>query len=413
MATDHGTMLQRYADVTLRVGLALQPGQRLIVRAWIDGAPLMRAIAARAYELGSRLVTVIYNDEMLGLARLQHAPRDSFSEAPGWIMEGVAECMRQGDAYLQITGDTPGLLDAQDPATKSEMSKAGWAAYKPVLSLQEENAVAWSLVSAATPGWAAKVFPNLTPEAAIERLWDAIFEVCRLKTDDPVAAWQRHIRDLSARCQYLNHKQYTTFRYSGPGTSLTVGMPEHHVWLGGSEVNKDGMAFVANLPTEEIFSTPHRARVSGTVVSSLPLSYQGSILRDLALTFADGKVVHASARQGEGILRGLIETDDGSAQLGEIALVSHASPIARSGIVFYNTLFDENAASHLAFGSAYKACIEGGMNLSDDAFQMAGGNTSSVHVDFMIGSAEMSVDGILPSGASEPVMRKGDWAFDI
>ncbi len=338
---------------------------------------------------------------------------NSFSEAPAWILEGVAERIRQGDAYLQITGDSPGLLDGQDPALKSQMSKATWAAYNPVLSLQEENAIAWSLVSTATPGWAAKVFPDLAPEAALERLWDAIFEVCRLKADDPVAAWKRHIQDLSARCRYLNQKQYTAFRYSGPGTALTVGMPEHQVWLGGSEVSKHGIPFVANLPTEEIFSTPHRARVNGTVVSSLPLSYQGSIVSGIALTFAEGKVVQASARQGEGVLRGLIDTDEGAAHLGEIALVSHASPIARSGIVFYNTLFDENAASHLAFGSAYKACIEGGMNLSDEAFQKAGGNTSSVHVDFMIGSAEMSVEGILPSGASEPVMRKGNWAFDI
>jgi len=413
MTTNESIMIRRYADVTLAVGLALQPSQQLLIRAGIDAAPLVRAIAARAYQLGSRLVEVIWSDEQLLLVRLQHAPRNSLSEFPGWILEGVAERLRHGTAYLQITGETPDLLDAQDPGAKSEMMKAFWTSYKPVLDLQGVNAVTWSLVSAATPGWAAKVFPSRGRDEALAQLWDAIFEICRLKTEDPVGAWQCHIRELSARCQYLNKKQYPSIQYTGPGTSLTVGLPEGHTWLSGSEVSKDNVTFVANLPTEEIFTTPHRARVSGTVVSTLPLTYMGTIIKNMALTFADGKLVQASAGQGEGVLRGIVETDEGASRLGEVALVSHASPIARSGIVFYNTLFDENAASHLAFGSAYKACVEGGTGLTDAEFEKVGGNTSSVHVDFMIGSSETSVDGILPSGASEPVMRKGDWAFTI
>jgi aminopeptidase len=406
-------MLERYADVTLSSGLAIQPSQELVVLAPLETAPLVRAIAERAYRMGSRLVTVLWEDEQLDLVRLRAAPRDSFREYPTWIPHGVAARLGRGDAYLQIAGRTPGLLAEQDAAAKSEMAGARWKSYQPVLTLQEDNSVNWCVISAATPGWASRLFPDLTTEDATRRLWDAIFDLCRLRAADPVAAWQGHLDHLSARCRYLNQRQFASLHYTAPGTDLSVGLPAGHVWLGGRSQTKSGAPFIANLPTEEVFTTPHAGQVDGTVVSSLPLNYVGTTIEGIALTFAGGEVTRASARVGEGVLRGLLETDPGSRRLGEVALVPQSSPVARSGIIFQTTLLDENAASHLALGQAYKGCIQGGSPLSDEEFGALGGNASTVHVDFMIGSAAMSVDGVLPSGAVEPIMRQGEWAFAV
>jgi len=406
-------MLERYADVTLSSGLAIQPSQELVVLAPLETAPLVRAIAERAYRMGSRLVTVLWEDEQLDLVRLRAAPRGSFREYPTWIPHGVAARLGRGDAYLQIAGRTPGLLAEQDAAAKSEMAGARWKSYQPVLTLQEDNSVNWCVISAATPGWASRLFPDLTTEDATRRLWDAIFDLCRLRASDPVAAWQGHLDHLSARCRYLNQRQYASLHHTAPGTDLSVGLPAGHVWLGGRSQTKSGAPFIANLPTEEVFTTPHAGQVDGTVVSSLPLNYVGTTIEGIALTFAGGEVTRASARVGEGVLIGLRETDPGSRRLGEVALVPQSSPVARSGIIFQTTLLDENAASHLALGQAYKGCIQGGSPLSDEEFGALGGNASTVHVDFMIGSAAMSVDGVLPSGAVEPIMRQGEWAFAV
>ncbi len=406
-------MLERYADVTLSSGLTIQPGQELVILAPLEAAVLVRAIAARAYQMGSRLVTVLWEDEQLALVRLRTAPRDSFAEYPTWILQGVAMRLSHGDAYLQIAGRTPGLLADEDAAAKSEMAGAHWKSYQPVLALQEDNSVSWCVISAATPGWATRVFPDLNTEDAMSRLWEAIFDLCRLRADNPLAAWQGHLEHLSARCRYLNQKHYASLHYTGPGTDLSVGLPAAHVWLGGRSRTKMGVPFIANLPTEEVFTTPHGGQVTGTVVSSLPLNYIGTTIEGIALEFSKGEVARAEARVGEGVLRGLLETDPGSRRLGEVALVPQSSPVATSGIVFHNTLLDENAASHLALGQAYKGCIEGGSHLSDEEFGALGGNLSSVHVDFMIGSPAMSVDGILPSGSAEPIMRLGEWAFAV
>jgi len=411
MTTVQEDMLQRYADVILRVGLSLQAGQQLVIRALLEAAPLVRSIAARAYQLGSPLVTVIWADEYLDLLRLRHAPRNTFGEFPGWVMDGLANRLKRGDAYLQIAGETPDLLGAEDPGAKSEMSKAFWASYKPVMALQDDNTVTWSVVSAATVGWATKVFPALAHDAALHQLWEAIFDLCRLRDHDPVGAWLRHLQDLSARCHYLNRKQYSSLRYSSPHTDLSVALPDGHLWLGGSTVSKANVSFTPNLPTEEVFTCPHFGRVSGTVVSTRPLSYMGTTVEGIALTFSEGKVTHASAARGEDVLRGLLETDQGSCRLGEVALVPRSSPVAKSQLIFHNTLFDENAASHLALGQGYKSCIGGAPNLTDPEFEGLGGNVSSIHVDFMIGADELAIDGVLPSGSSEPVMRNGDWAF--
>jgi aminopeptidase len=254
------------------------------------------------------------------------------------------------------------------------------------------------------------MFPDLAPEQQVSRLWDAISRLCRLDRSDPIAAWQAHVEALAARSDYLNRKHYDALKYIGPGTDLTIGLPAGHLWVSGRTVSQSGIAFTANLPTEEVFSIPHKDRVDGVVRSSKPLSYGSTLIEDFSMRFAEGRIVSIEAKRGEAVLRQLIETDAGARRLGEIALVPHSSPISQSGLLFYNTLFDENAASHVALGSAYKFTLSGGDQMNDEDFERAGGNRSIVHVDFMIGSGDLDVDGVLQNGTTEPVMRGGEWA---
>ncbi len=403
--------LSRYADVIVHVGLGLRPGQRLLVRADLQTVDLVRAVARSAYRAGARLVDVLWGDEQLTLVRVQEAPRDSFGEVPAWYPAATAAYLRAGDALLSIYAATPTLLAGQDHEAVSTMLRATAEAARPVTELVQRNASAWAVVSFPTPGWAAQVLPDLPANQRIARLWRAIAVTCRLDTPDPVAAWQAHVADLDARCAYMNAKRYTALRYSAPGTNLSVGLADGHLWAGGGSVSAQGHAFVANLPTEEIFSLPHRARVDGVVRSSRPLNYGGNLIEDFTLTFEAGRVVTLTAARGEEVLRRLVESDEGSARLGEVALVPASSPVARTGMLFANTLYDENAASHLALGSGYRFCVEDGATLSPEEFAAVGGNTSAAHVDFMIGSAQMDIDGMRGDGSVEPVMRAGEWAF--
>jgi aminopeptidase len=253
---------------------------------------------------------------------------------------------------------------------------------------------------------------NLPHDAQQARLWDAIFATCRLDQPDPVAAWEAHIKNLVARCGYLNRKQYAALKLTAPGTDLTIGLPKGHLWQGGHVTSEIGIGFTPNLPTEEIFTLPHRERTEGVVHSSKPLNYSGTMIENFSLTFANGRVVKVAAEKGETLLRKLIETDDGAGRLGEIALVPYSSPVSRSGLLFYNTLFDENAASHIAVGRGYKFSLQGGEKMSNEEFAMGGGNNSLVHEDLMIGSDKMDVDGITAIGAREPLMRSGEWVFE-
>ena len=280
----------------------------------------------------------------------------------------------------------------------------------PLSRLITADAVNWCVVGYATPAWAARVFPELSPDEALSHLWDAIFRTVRLDAPDPLAAWQAHTAELAARTAMLNERQYSALHFTGPGTDLTVGLPFDHRWLGGAAPASNGITNVANLPTEEVFTAPDRARVNGTVRATMPLNLGGNLVEGFSLTFVDGRVVDVQAEKGESLLRALIETDEGAARLGEIALVPAGSPISQTGILFYNTLFDENAASHIALGRAYTNCIAGCEGLNDADFAARGGNSSVVHVDFMIGSAEIDVDGLSDDGAVEPLMRAGEWS---
>jgi aminopeptidase len=325
----------------------------------------------------------------------------------------MLESVQRRDAILSIRGGNPDLLSDQDPESVDTYQKTSWEYLRPTLDHIERRAVNWTVIAAPVPGWVAKVFPDLVSEAGQTRLWEAVFAACRLNQVDPIAAWDAHIEELVARREYLTHKRYTALKLTGPGTDLTVGLPKGHIWTGGREITRSGVAFIPNLPTEEVFTLPHKDRTEGVVTASIPLSYVGTLIQDFSLTFAEGRVVKVVASKGETILRKLLETDEGAGRLGEVALVPHSSPVSQSGLLFYESLFDENPASHIALGSAYKLNLSGGETMSQDEFIAAGGNHSLVHVDFMIGSGEMDVDGIGEDGTAEPVMRAGEWAFDL
>jgi aminopeptidase len=411
--------LEKYADLTVRVGLNLQPGQRLLIinpstrGVQLHVAPLVRAIAASAYQAGARYVDVIWGDEALTLARFQRAPRDSFEEYPSWQADAIQDFIQNGDALVSVRSNNPDLLNEQDPALVGIHQKVHLEHMKYFTEAVSRNAINWCVIAASGADWAAKLFPDLPKEEAQNKLWEAIFEITRVDQFDPIAAWQDHIRELLGRSQYLTAKQYTQLRYKAPGTDLIVGLPRGHKWISARMTAENGIDFTANLPTEEVFSLPHKEQIDGVVSASLPLSYGGSLMEGFSLTFEKGRVTTVTAKRGEDYLRKLTETDEGAASLGEVALVPYSSPVAQRGHLFYDGLIDENAASHLALGHAYQFTLEGGEEISEEEFAARGGNSSVLHMDFMIGSKEMDIDGIKDDGMAEPIMRHGEWAFDV
>jgi aminopeptidase len=416
MPSDFEQMLRTYAELTVKVGLNLQPHQRLLIigpvangGCSLEAAPLVRQITAAAYDAGARLVETLWGDEALLAARLQRAPRDSFGEFSAWMPRALVEHVEGGHAVLSIYANDPDQLKDYPPELVAAVQQATAKAVRPFREHISRNRTNWGVVAAAAAAWAARVYPQLEPSEQVPALWGAIERLCRLDQPDPIAAWATHLAELAARTDHLNAKQYTALRYTGPGTALTIGLPDGHLWVGGRSASASGIRFAPNLPTEEVFTMPHKDRVDGTVRSTKPLSYGGTLIEGFSLTFAAGQVVDIQAEKGVDVLRRLVAMDGGAARLGEIALVPHNSPVAQSGVLFYNTLFDENAASHVALGAAYKFTLRGGEMMSDDEFEAAGGNRSATHVDFMIGSSELDIDGMLAGGGTEPVMRRGDW----
>ena len=404
--------LDNLATLALRVGVNLQAGQRLLLIGPIEGAELMRRIAAQAYDMGSPYVSVMYQDERMSLIRAQRSPvhdLDTFPEGQRDLVYAMAE---RGDAYLRVGGDDPDLMSAADPQRVATMVRAQRRVMRPVSDLVQRSHMPWTIVDYAVPAWAAKVFPDLPQDQAVQRLWDAIFEACRADVDDPVGAWQAHIEQLARATEVLNGHAFSALHLRAPGTDLRVGLPDTHVWeSGGQHAGSNGAFFVANLPTEEVFTAPHASRVSGTVRASKPLSYQGQLIDGFSLTFEDGAVVDYRAERGEAVLEGLLEIDEGARRLGELALVPHSSPISQSGLLFYNTLFDENAACHLALGRAYETTFRDGTKRPLETLVAEGFNQSLTHVDFMFGSSALEIDGEKPGGTLVPVMRAGEWAF--
>jgi len=401
--------LDRLAEVAVRAGLGLAPGQEMVMTATLDAIPLARRITEQAYKAGASLVTTLYTDEESAPLRFRHGSNAGFDTAASWLYEGMAKAFRSGAARLAITGNDPSLLSKEDPEKVSRANRAMSKAYRPAMELISRHEINWTIVACATPAWAAAVFPELPQDEAQARLWKAIFAASRADQLDPVAAWKTHDSNLHASANRLNEKRYSALHFRGPGTDLRVGLGDDHLWLGGGTTAGNGRYCIPNMPTEEVFTTPHKDRVEGKVTSTKPLSYQGTMIEEISVRFEAGKIVEAWASRGNQVLQRMIETDEGARRLGEVSLVPHSSPIASSGLLFMNTLFDENAACHIALGQAYSTCFKDGESLTPEQLAARGANSSLIHVDWMIGSNRIDVDGIRAAGDSEPVMRAGEW----
>lgn len=399
--------LDLLGKVAVHVGLGLAKGQELLITAPLDTLPLVRRITEHAYRAGASLVTTLFNDEEATLMRFQHGAEESFDQAAVWLHDGIASAFRAGAARLAVAGADPTLLSAENPQHVARANLAQSKASRAALDLITRHEINWTIVPCATPAWARLVFPD--DPAALDRLWTAIFASARVDQPDPIAAWRAHSDHLQNRVRLLNEKAFSALHFTGPGTDLHVGLAEDNVWLGGGSVARNGLACMPNIPTEEVFTTPHKDRVDGTVRSTKPLSYQGSLIENIRVRFANGRIVELHADTGESILKSMIETDDGARKLGEVALVPHSSPISKSGLLFWNTLFDENAASHIALGRAYSTCIQSGDSMSPSELSAKGANDSLIHVDWMIGSGEINVEGVHKDGRGEPLMRLGEW----
>ena len=401
--------LDRLAEVAVRAGLGLAPGQEMVMTATLDAIPLARRITEQAYKAGASLVTTLYTDEESAPLRFRHGSNAGFDTAASWLYEGMAKAFRSGAARLAITGNDPSLLSKEDPEKVSRANRAMSKAYRPAMELISRHEINWTIVACATPAWAAAVFPELPQDEAQARLWKAIFAASRADQLDPVAAWKTHDSNLHASANRLNEKRYSALHFRGPGTDLRVGLGDDHLWLGGGTTAGNGRYCIPNMPTEEVFTTPHKDRVEGKVTSTKPLSYQGTMIEEISVRFEAGKIVEAWASRGNQVLQRMIETDEGARRLGEVSLVPHSSAIASSGLLFMNTLFDENAACHIALGQAYSTCFKDGESLTPEQLAARGANSSLIHVDWMIGSNRIDVDGIRAAGDSEPVMRAGEW----
>jgi aminopeptidase len=402
--------LERLAEVAIKIGLQLQQGQDLVMTAPIAALPLVRLLTEQAYKAGAGLVTTFYADEVCTLARYRNAPDASFDRASGWLYEGMAKAFENGAARLAIAGDNPMLLAGEDPAKVARANRANSMAYKPALEKISNFEINWNIISYPNPSWAKLVFPDLPEEEAVRRLADAIFAASRVDVPDPVGAWKEHNANLAKRSSWLNSQRFDALHFTGPGTDLKIGLADGHEWEGGAATAKNGIVCNPNIPTEEVFTTPHALKVEGHVSSTKPLSHQGSLIDDIRVRFEGGRIVEAKASKGEEVLLKVLDTDEGARRLGEVALVPHSSPISASGILFYNTLFDENASCHIALGQCYSKCFVNGGDLTPEQIKAQGGNSSLIHIDWMIGSGGIDIDGIHADGSRVAVMRKGEWA---
>lgn len=411
MMSDFLRNLEKYAELAVKVGVNIQKGQTLVINTTIDAAEFVRLVVKNAYTAGADNVVVNWTDDVVSRTKYDLAPDEAFTTYPVWRAKEMEDFVDQGAAFMAIVSSTPDLLKGVNPERISNFQKAAGTALAKYRQAAQSDKVSWTVIAAPSPAWAAKVFPDAPSDQQVSLLWDAIFKAVRVDTENPVEAWKKHDETLHEKVNYLNERRYQKLHYTAPGTDLTIELPHNHLWVGAGSINENGFEFMANMPTEEVFTVPHRDGVNGTVASTKPLSYGGNIIDRFSVTFENGRIVDYKAEEGEEFLKRLVETDEGSHYLGEVALVPFNSPISQSNVLFYNTLFDENASNHLAIGSAYAFCIEGGKQMSSEELKENGLNDSITHVDFMIGSQEMNIDGIKADGTSEPVFRKGNWAF--
>lgn len=408
---DFQLKLDKYADLAIKIGVNLQKNQKLVINAPIEAAEFVRMLTYKAYKAGAKDVYVEWNDNEIKLIKYLNAPIESFKEFPMWKSTGYVEMAREGAAFLSIGSPNPDLLKDVDPKRINIATKTYSKAMEDFMFYMESCKVSWSGVYIPSKEWAKKVFPDLDEKNAVEALWEKIFSVTRINSKEPINAWNVHIDNLKSKLDYLNNKKYKKLHYKSSTTNLKIELPDNHIWIGGGVNNEKGTYFIPNIPTEEIFTAPLMSGVNGTVKSTKPLIVSGKSIRNLTLKFKDGKIVNFIADEGYETLKNLIETDEGSYYLGEVALVPFNSPISNSNIIFYNTLFDENASCHLALGMAYPMCIKGGEEMNKEELKKNDLNTSLIHVDFMIGSPDLNIDGETVDGKYEPIFRNGNWAF--
>lgn len=406
--------IERYAEIAVRIGINLQPGQVLSIRAetYPEAVTFVRQLTEKAYAAGARLVHVHWSDPVVGRLTTQHADAEELRNPAPWTAKHMEEIAAGGGAFISVMSPNPDLMQGVDPERLADTHKAGARLMAGFSRYTSSLKVNWVGLAVPTQAWADKVFQHLPPEERLTHLWQNVLFAVRATADDPIEAWKAHLTRL-AECQAkLNRIQFKRLRYKAPGTDLTVELPEHHVWIsGGNSQTPEGVAFVPNLPTEEVFTAPLRDGVNGVVRATLPLVYSGVVITDLAMRLEGGRIVECTASQGQEVVRSLIETDEGSHFLGEVALVPVDSPICQLNTLFYNTLYDENASCHFALGRCYPVCVEGGGDMTPEQLVAKGLNWSNAHTDFMIGSAELDIDGETADGQVVPVFRKGRWAL--
>lgn len=404
-------LLQKYARLISETGVNVQKGQTIVLQIAVDQAPLARAITEEAYKLGAAEVVIQWTDDEIQKQFLTHADQKYLETIPTYKKDQINDWIDREVSRINIVSSNPNSLAGVDPERVALYQSVSGKSMLELRKLTQANKISWVVAAASGTDWAAMVFPDLSSkEEQVDALWDQIFKTTRVYKEDPVAAWAEHDKLLTSKAEELNKEQFTALHYTAPGTDLTIGLPENHIWEGPGSHNARGDLFMANMPTEEVFTAPDSRRVDGHISSTRPLSYAGTTISGMHFTFKDGQVIDFSAEKGQEVLERLLATDDGAKRLGEVALVPDPSPISQSGLIFYNTLFDENASNHLALGSAYAFNIKNGTSMSEEELAAAGLNRSQTHVDFMVGSAQMNIDGIKKDGTRVPVFRNGDWA---
>jgi len=404
--------LAKYAKLLVSTGINVQPGHTVQLTIAVDQAELARLIVKEAYALGAAEVLVNWSDDVIARERLVNVDVERLEQVHPQRVTEMNYLLEHKSSRLVVLSDDPGAYDGVDPEKLSRSARAISQALNPMRQASQANKISWTLGAASGLEWAKKVFPNATSdEEAVDLLWDQIFKTCRIYEEDPIKAWEEHEARLVAKAKVLNDEQFVKLHYTAPGTDLVLGMPKNHLWEAAGSINAQGEKFIANMPTEEVFTAPDYRVADGYVTSTKPLSYNGNIIEGIKVTFKDGEIVDVTAEKGDEVMKKLVFDNAGARGLGEVALVPDKSPISQSGVTFFNTLFDENASNHLAIGQAYAFSIEGGTEMSQEELKEAGLNRSDVHVDFMIGSNKMNIDGIREDGTRVPIFRDGEWAI--
>ena len=404
--------LKKYAQLAVEVGINIQPGQQLVINAPIESLQLVRYCVDAAYKAGASEVTTFFSDDYCSLSRYKNIQnKDYFDQTTDWLADGLTKGYKDGFARLVILGRNPTLLKDINPSDIARASRARSVAYKPLMDLVTSSHSQWSIISYATPEWAAQVFPNETIDVAIDKLWDAIFKSCRIDLDDPVKEWNTHNQNIHLRAKKMNDMKFDKLLYESSTSELMVGLADGHIWEGGSSPTQSGIMFNANIPTEEIFTTPHRNKVDGWIKSTKPLLYRGTMIDGIFAEFENGNLKTITSSSGEQVLKDMVSEDEGASHLGEIAIVPHSSPISQMNITFKETLFDENASCHFAFGQSYTSCMSVIEGESQESYKERGGNFSSVHTDWMVGSEDLKITGFKDGEKPMVIFQNGEWVI--